>query len=73
MLSDVGCSSRPQNTFAILSKAMNPKTAVAPAGAVIGDSDEDNGGYDDDNGGGGKRSSDGDGGCGGDEQRRRGR
>jgi len=47
--------------------------AVAAAGVMIGDSDEDNDGYDDDNGSGGKRGSDGEGGCGGDEQRRRGR
>jgi hypothetical protein len=51
--------------------------AVATAGAVIGDSDEDNDRYDDDNGGGGERGSDGDSGCDrcvySDEQRRRGR
>ncbi len=48
---------------------MKATTAVTAAGAVIGDSDEDNDGYDDDNGSRGERGSDGDGGCGGDEQR----
>ena len=47
--------------------------AVAVAGAVIGDSDEDNDGYDDNNGSRGKIGSNGDGGCGGDEQWRWGR